>query len=155
VSPVRAIAPAGVDRAATTGTYVLVLRNPRTARITVGKRLRMMLEAGCYLYVGSAFGPGGLDARLRRHQRGDGRRHWHVDDLRAATSFVGAIVDRGHERREHRWAAELEACGAYTLIPGFGCTDCRCTTHLFYAAGAPASLANVLSGAPRWWRPPT
>ena len=154
MSPVRAIAPAGIDLAATTGTYVLVLSSPRTARIAVGKRLRVTLDAGCYLYAGSAFGPGGLDARLRRHQHGVGRRHWHVDYLRAATTFVGAIVDRGSERREHQWAAELKACGDYATIPGFGCSDCRCTTHLFHAASAPASLADLLSGAPRWWCPP-
>jgi Uri superfamily endonuclease len=154
VGSVQAITPAGVDLAATTGTYLLLLSNPRTAPITIGKRLRLTLDEGCYLYVGSAFGPGGLDARLRRHQRGDGRRHWHVDYLRAATTFVGAIVDRGGERREHQWAAELEACGKYAAIAGFGCSDCRCPTHLFHAACAPGSLADLLSGAPRWWRPP-
>ena len=144
----------GIDLAATTGTYVVVLSSPRTARVPVGKRLRVTLEEGCYLYVGSAFGPGGLDARLRRHQHGHGRRHWHIDYLRAATTFVGAIVDRGSERREHQWAAELEACGEYATVPGFGCSDCRCTTHLFHAASTPASLASLLSGAPRRWQPP-
>jgi Uri superfamily endonuclease len=153
VGSVRATPPAGIDLAATTGTYVLVLSSPRAARIAVGRRLRVTLDEGCYLYVGSAFGPGGLDARLRRHQRGDGQRHWHVDYLRAATTFVGAIVDRGGERREHQWAAELEACGEYATIAGFGSSDCRCTTHLFHAPSAPASLADLLSGAPRWWRP--
>ena len=137
-----------------TGTYVLVLSSPRTARIAVGKRLRLTLDEGCYLYVGSAFGPGGLDARLRRHQRGDGRRRWHVDYLRAVTTFVGAIVDRSSERREHLWAAELGASEGYTIVPGFGCSDCHCATHLFQAVSGPAPLPNVLSGTPRWWRPP-
>ena len=144
----------GIDVAATTGTYVLVLASPQTVRVAVGKRLRVTLDEGYSLYVGSAFGPGGLEARLRRHLRGVGRQHWHVDYLRAATTFVGAVVEYGDERREHQWAAELEACGDYATIPGFGCSDCRCSTHLFHASVAPVSMANVLSGTPRWWRPP-
>ena len=139
--------------APTTGTYVLMLHNPRPIRVAVGKRRQATLDEGCYLYVGSAFGPGGLDARLRRHQRGSRRPHWHVDYLRAVCTFVGAIVDRGGERREHRWAAELEACGLCVAIAGFGSSDCRCGTHLFRSAGVPESLADVLSGAPEWWHP--
>jgi Uri superfamily endonuclease len=154
VDRAQPITPAGVGVAVATGTYVLVLSSPGTARIAVGKRRRMTLDEGCYLYVGSAFGPGGLEARLRRYQRGDGKRHWHIDYLRAATTVVGAIVDGGGERREHQWAAELEACGECAIIPGFGCSDCRCTTHLFHASSLPASLADLLSGEPRWWRPP-
>ncbi len=53
------------------------------------------LEPGVYAYVGSAFGPGGLAARLRRHLCGERRRlWWHIDWLLSSrgASVVGAFA---------------------------------------------------------------
>ncbi len=52
------------------GTYALLLKLDRWERITVGKLGTFDFPAGYYLYVGSALGPGGLQARLAHHQRG-------------------------------------------------------------------------------------
>jgi len=38
--------------------------------------------SGIYCYCGSACGPGGLYARLKRHLDGHIKKHWHFDYLR-------------------------------------------------------------------------
>ncbi len=51
------------------GTYVLVMRLGRLRRVRVGRLGVQEFPAGLYLYVGSAFGPGGLRARIRASVR--------------------------------------------------------------------------------------
>ena len=114
-----------------TGTYALVLRADTASRIRVGRLGPMDVEPGFHVYVGSAFGPGGLAARTGRHVRGDGRVRWHVDHLRAVTDVVAVWVTRDPVRREHDWARIFAAWpGASVPMPGFGASDCRCETHL-------------------------
>ena len=72
------------------GVYLLVFRLPVGWEGRLGGR-RLRLEPGCYLYVGSAMGHGGLAARLRRHLCGARRRlHWHIDRLLSGGEPVGA-----------------------------------------------------------------
>ena len=49
------------------GTYALLLSATRRQRITIGRLGALALQPGCYVYTGSARGPGGLRARLRHH----------------------------------------------------------------------------------------
>jgi Uri superfamily endonuclease len=99
-----------------------------------------MVRPGHYVYVGSAFGPGGVRARVERHARGDGATHWHVDYLRAVTSLEQAWGTHDDTRRECDWAATMRALpGAAIPIRGFGASDCDCPTHL-YRFDAPPSL---------------
>ena len=66
------------------GTYLLILRLDRdVVGLPVGKLGALDFSAGYYLYIGSAFGSGGLPARLAYHaKRRKTRRHWHIDYLR-------------------------------------------------------------------------
>lgn len=51
------------------GTYLLLLRVDSPCMVNVGRLGTATLGLGWVLYVGSAFGPGGLAARLRHHLR--------------------------------------------------------------------------------------
>jgi Uri superfamily endonuclease len=117
------------------GTYLLVLLAAATARLRVGALGEMALSPGFYLYVGSAFGPGGLRARVRRHFDGQGALRWHVDYLRRTTQPVEAWCAPG-VRCEHAWAQSL-AVAAGLPLARFGASDCRCPAHLFYLAQRP------------------
>jgi Uri superfamily endonuclease len=64
------------------GTYALILRSHSKATTQVGRWGRINLETGYYIYIGSAFGPGGVRARVSRHFRKEKRKHWHIDYLR-------------------------------------------------------------------------
>lgn len=124
---------AGDEAPATPGAYALALRLAAPHAVTAGKAAAT-LEAGDYLYCGSANGPGGLRARLARHMRREKRPHWHVDQLTLAGAVLGAfIVEGGSECALNAELARLPA-----PLPGFGSSDCpHCVSHLrHFPAGA-------------------
>ena len=55
------------------GTYALGLRLDAHSTCRIGALGEYTLQPGNYIYVGSAWGPGGLAARLSRHLRGSGK----------------------------------------------------------------------------------
>ena len=120
------------------GTYILLLHCARAATVDVGSLGGLRITPGWYLYVGSAFGPGGVRARCRRHLHG-GRPHWHLDYLRPLCRLQEIWYSHDPRRREHQWAALLaRRPSAHQPFPGFGASDCDCPTHLFRFARRPA-----------------
>ena len=116
-----------------TGTYALVLVLTHSRMIRVGKLGRFLFPAGYYVYIGSAFGPGGLASRIHRHLKKDKRLHWHIDYLRKQAVVEEVWISRGHTKSEHVWARFLENHSAASIpVKGFGCSDCTCSTHLFH-----------------------
>ncbi len=113
------------------GTYLLQLHAPDPAQITVGRLGVMEVLPGYYAYLGSAFGPGGLNARIGRHLRRDKKLHWHIDYLRAVTTQVFAYYEES-SRKECLFANELVEAGGRILQFGFGSSDCSCNSHLVY-----------------------
>ena len=121
------------------GTYLLALRLPEARAVEVGRLGQVNLSAGHYAYVGSAFGSGGLGARLRHHLGRSERPHWHIDYLRRAADLAQIWASFAAERREHAWAQLLCQCAeAAPAAKGFGSSDCNCHTHLFRWAAAPS-----------------
>ena len=104
----------------------------------MGRLGLLEFRSGYYVYAGSAFGPGGLRARLTRHWIGSTRRHWHVDHLRAAAEPAGAWFQVQQQSREHEWAGALARGRGAVPVPGFGSSDCACTSHLFHFDSAPS-----------------
>lgn len=124
------------------GTYILVLRLAAPAAIAVGKLGTFDFAAGWYLYVGSAFGPGGLRGRLKHHLAPIRKPHWHIDYLRQHASVESVWALAGEPSREHEWAGLLLALpGAVIPVPRFGASDCACRTHLIGFGSAPSSVA--------------
>lgn len=111
------------------GTYIIVLYVTRARSIQIGKLGRLRFKKGYYAYVGSAFGPGGLGSRLRHHLLPKKRAHWHMDYLDFPVKEIW--VSEEGEALEHHWAVDLEEM-ASDRMSGFGCSDCRCSSHLFY-----------------------
>jgi Uri superfamily endonuclease len=115
------------------GTYVLILQMKKNQTIKIGKLGTYKFNKGYYGYVGSAFGPGGLIARIRHHLRKSRNPHWHVDYLRRRSSPVQIWWSTTRTRREHDWAAVMgKLFEASHVIKGFGASDCNCFSHLFY-----------------------
>lgn len=117
------------------GTYLLALACQRAQPVRVGRLGRIQLGPGFYVYVGSAFGPGGLRARLRHHLTAVHRAHWHCDYLQSVCRPVAVWFSVGSQRMEHAWAQAIVCCGhARVPLPGFGASDCSCLAHLFFVA---------------------
>ena len=127
------------------GTYVLVI-DPTAGTsfhsFSAGALGRLELPADrFYLYVGSAFGPGGVQARVTRHMGSTKRSRWHIDYLlsRAPAARVWAACTEVPDR-EHEWVGILKAqMGLADSIAGFGSSGCECRTHLLSSRFAPSA----------------
>ncbi|HFQ91561.1 MAG TPA: GIY-YIG nuclease family protein [Chromatiales bacterium] len=121
------------------GTYVLLLSSCERRPLRIGRRGVMELAPGCYFYVGSAFGPGGIAARLGHHRRVTRRPHWHIDYLRQALPLSDCWFSFDERRMEHCWAAVAGGLrGASIPLARFGASDCQCPAHLFHFPEPPA-----------------
>jgi sugar fermentation stimulation protein A len=110
------------------GSYLLTLEVSCDTKIAVGKLGTVPFRRGFYVYVGSAMA--NLSRRMERHRRLRKRHHWHIDDLRAGAEFRSIVAVRASDRLECDLARAVSAIASWTA-PGFGCSDCRCSTHLF------------------------
>lgn len=105
------------------GTYVLVFDLGAPVENKLG------VFSGRYCYVGSAMGPGGLRARLARHLRKAKPLQWHIDSLTSSEGFRPISVYAASGVPECRVALGLSS--QFDGHPRFGCSDCKCPTHLF------------------------
>ena len=115
------------------GTYVLEMTLDTDADLDIGALGTLHFPRGTYCYVGSAMG--GLDQRLSRHVSMDKKIRWHIDRLTMVASSVYAHESSPDPIPECHLAHLAEAAGMEPVFPGFGCSDCRCTTHLFRVTG--------------------
>ena len=137
------------------GVYALHLKLVHTNHFRVGKLGEFIFPPGDYVYIGSAMGPGGLQARLNRHLSGDGRPHWHIDWIRAVTEVIGYCYLMSESSLECRWSQVLAADpGASIPVPRFGASDCRsksgkCAAHLilFKSGILAGKLQEILSSS--------
>lgn len=116
------------------GSYLLILELKRNRNIPVGTLGRVSFRKGFYIYVGSAMA--NLKKRMERHRRLRKKHHWHIDELRAVADFHSACAIRSSTRLECEIAEAMSRISEWN-IPGFGCTDCSCSTHLFGFEGNP------------------
>jgi sugar fermentation stimulation protein A len=110
------------------GSYLVLLHLNRSRSIPIGKMGRVRFAKGFYIYVGSAMK--NLTKRLERHRRIRKRIHWHLDWLRPHTRFLETLAIRSSHRLECELARDIEGIASWS-IPGFGCSDCGCKSHLF------------------------
>lgn len=120
------------------GTYALLLELHQPTELRVGRLGRMRFDSPFYLYFGSAFGPGGLGARLKHHLQPTGRAHWHIDYLRQAAGVLGVWHTRDTAALECSWANAASALRGASLVPRFGSSDCRCHSHLLAVQRLPS-----------------
>ena len=111
------------------GTYVLIFYRKKGEFVRVGALGEIYFKKGFYAYVGSALGINGFANRIGRHVRRQKRLRWHVDYLNLPVREVW-VSDAGN-KCECDWSETLEQTASFH-IPGFGCSDCRCPSHLFY-----------------------
>lgn len=118
------------------GAYVLILRLASAKDVEVGKLGKISFARGFYAYVGSAMGAGGFK-RVERHlDVSAGRsktRKWHVDYLLPVSQVTGTIEIVTRDRIECSIAHYLGKNPLLVGIGGFGSSDCRCSSHLFYS----------------------
>jgi histidyl-tRNA synthetase len=112
------------------GAYVLIVDLARPVALDIATLPGVVLPAGRYAYCGSAYGPGGMRARIGRHQRRDKTVRWHIDRLTAAGRIVAVHAEPEGVECD-LFARLLSAPGATVPLAGFGSSDCSlCPAHL-------------------------
>ncbi|MGD8939462.1 MAG: GIY-YIG nuclease family protein [Gammaproteobacteria bacterium] len=120
------------------GTYALILQSNSTRKIQIGRLGKLALNSGYYLYVGSAFGPGGLKSRLDHHLKRAIKPHWHIDYLRRYTKVIEIWYTTDAVRREDDWVTNMTKIPHVNIAyPGFGASDSNSVSHLFWSARNP------------------
>ncbi len=123
------------------GVYLLAVELKQPMRLSVPRIGSPLLAPGWYLYAGSA--RANLRQRIARHLRKKKKIHWHIDHLTLAGSTVKAFPVLTGENLECGLACDVSAVADYA-IPGFGCSDCSCGSHLFYFSENPLHNRSVL-----------
>jgi Uri superfamily endonuclease len=115
------------------GTYCLCIHVKKDKAIRIGALGEIEFSSGRYIYIGSALNS--LYPRLDRHLKHSRGEHdvtyWHIDYLlRDPVSSIESIYmnDNG-EKLECTIAAKVAEYG--TPTPRFGCSDCKCESHLY------------------------
>lgn len=123
------------------GTYLLVMELHKDISIMIGKQRILHFKKGYYAYVGSALN--GLEQRILRHLRTNKKIYWHIDYLLPFIQIIEIFYKENTRREECSIARFFKR--NFTYIPGFGSSDCSCTSHLFYESSKEFSqLANDL-----------
>lgn len=112
------------------GTYCLLIHLKDDSKIKIGKLGEIDFKKGYYVYVGSALNS--LESRIKRHLSSAKKIFWHIDYLLASknSKIMDVIFTQNHKKWECNIAGEISGNG--DLIKGFGCSDCKCNSHLFY-----------------------
>jgi sugar fermentation stimulation protein A len=112
------------------GNYLIILEIPEAREAEIGALGKTAFKPGWYVYAGSA--RKNLSKRISRHLRKTGKqKHWHLDYLCPLAKTIRALPVYSYQNLECKLAAALKALGG-TGVPGFGCSDCRCESHLYY-----------------------
>lgn len=111
--------------------YAITFRlNKDTHAIPIGKLGQFNFQQGYYVYVGSA--KRNITARIDRHLRIDKKMRWHIDYLRPYLT-VESVQSFPEEDGECKLYQHLKRTHhASTPVKGFGSSDCKCDSHLFY-----------------------
>ncbi len=111
------------------GSYCLIIEVLKDCEIIIGKLGKIKLYNGLYVYIGSALN--NLEKRVKRHISKEKRRFWHIDYLleNENARVAGVYLKVSDKKEECEIAKKAARYGE--PITGFGCSDCKCESHLF------------------------
>jgi endonuclease-3 len=115
------------------GSYVLILLLADDIDLAIGKLGRFHFRKGYYYYIGSALGTGGFKRVIRHFNVAKGKnstRKWHIDHLLPYLEVSCAVLFPSQQALECKIAQILHR--SMDQIPGFGCSDCKCCSHLLF-----------------------
>ena len=124
------------------GTYCLIISMKKSEKLDIGHLHNMhKYRKGYYVYIGSAMNS--LVPRLNRHLSDEKKMHWHIDYLLKSPDchIRDILFNISEERIECDLAESISKDGEE--IPGFGCSDCRCSSHLIYFKRKRDALAST------------
>jgi len=120
------------------GSYILLIEAKKDMNIIIGKLGKIFFKKGFYVYIGSALNS--LESRINRHLRSNKKIHWHIDYLLKYGDIIDVFYKENLKREECKISGEFEK--KLHFLKGFGCSDCKCNSHLFY--GTYDEIINII-----------
>jgi Uri superfamily endonuclease len=123
------------------GTYILIASVAQMKRLEIGRLGTFDIVPGFYAYVGSAFGAGGLRARIGHHLQSTARPHWHIDYFLRIAEPIEIWFSTASQKLERHWASLLEEAPNFRIpITRFGSSDYdrSRSSHLFHTRRRPS-----------------
>jgi Uri superfamily endonuclease len=121
------------------GCYCLVIRLNDDEQLKIGKKLNISFNKGYYVYIGSAMN--NLGSRVKRHLSKTKKLHWHIDYLLKYAQIEEVIYNDG-KKVECDLSQQLAKNNEF--IRDFGCSDCRCESHLYYFKNKKEAIEEVV-----------
>jgi Uri superfamily endonuclease len=111
------------------GVYCLLISVPEDSIVSVGSLGKVSFHKGFYVYVGSA--QNNMEKRIERHLNSEKIKKWHIDYLLSipGVDVKKVICKEVGKSKECKIAKAFEL--NRELVEGFGCSDCKCSSHLF------------------------
>jgi len=109
------------------GSYLLICQLDTDEKIKYGVRTDNF-KKGFYVYVGSALN--NINKRVERHLRKEKKKHWHIDYFLEQAKII-KIKKYPESVKECELSNKIKK-KSDGFIKGFGCTDCKCESHLYY-----------------------
>ncbi len=121
------------------GVYVLVIDVSKDIQEKIGCLGNIRFPKGTYAYVGSA--QNNLEKRVARHRSKKKTLFWHIDYLlnNEFATVTKVFCKKAGKAEECKLANSLSK--AENMVQKFGCSDCRCKSHLLRING----LENILN----------
>ncbi len=139
------------------GVYNLLIKLDRDCRLKVGMLGTFQFPKGYYVYTGSA--QNNMEKRIARHlaiaecgiRNAESQKenifvpqsalcnphspkmHWHIDYLLRVAKVLKVVEYAGLKADECRISRAIgKHPDAKIIVKGFGSSDCRCRTHLYF-----------------------
>lgn len=120
------------------GSYLVLIEIKCNDTIKIGKLGHLDFQKGFYVYVGSAIN--GLEPRINRHLRKKKKIHWHIDFLLNNSKIINVFYKENSFKEECKISKEFNK--KLQSVENFGCSDCKCKSHLFY--GTYKEIVNII-----------
>ena len=124
------------------GCYCLIISLKRSDKLDIGHLHQdYKFKKGWYVYIGSAMNS--LVATIDRHLSDDKKMHWHIDYLLKSenSDIRDVLFNISDEKIECELAGIIAKNGEG--VPKFGCSDCKCNSHLIYFKRKKDALESV------------
>ena len=111
------------------GAYLLVVQLKKGSEIEIGSLGKVFFKKGDYVYIGSAMN--NLEKRVERHKKKEKKVFWHIDYLLSSPNAELKKVFLKPSKKKEECMIANKIAGFGTPVIGFGCSDCKCKSHLY------------------------
>ena len=120
------------------GAYCLIAHLNRNKSIGIGALGKIFFKKGYYCYVGSAMN--NLEKRIERHKSKTKKIHLHIDYFLRYGRITQVVKLISNKKIECLLSRSINRISDGS-VGGFGCSDCKCKSHLYFFKKDPSKIS--------------